>query len=272
MKTVITYFLLLLPSFFYGKTEKLPIDTVLFSSDSKYVLAFDFFIDAYFQKQVWHLYDKENLDDNFNMNISQSILFEEGKFYAANYINTDDSNEVIRNNKIKIKEFLRKYKLVDVATEITNNVSFKITICDSLIWKEELSNEFYNVQEVIDYKIKIDYIFNDNDTFFTFYIPKVSVIFHNVFQEDLNTTINQLKIKRPEEIFDEEYENLRMGVRKYHTTIFYNHKNQYFINSNFAIDSYSNIEVESEDEGEGLVVYTIYTVFGGFNYKIRTVK
>lgn len=272
MKTVITYFLLLLPSFFYGKTEKLPIDTVLFSSDSKYVLAFDFFIDAYFHKQVWHLYDKENLDDNFNMNISQSILFEEGKFYAANYINTDDSNEVIKNNKIKIKDFLRKYKLVDVAKEITNNVSFKITICDSLYWEEELSNDLFNVNEVIDYKIKISYVFNDKDTFYTFFIPKVSAILLNVFQEDLNITLNQLKIKRPEEIYDEEVENLRKGVRKYYTTIFYSSKNQYFINSNFAIDSYSNSVVESEDEGEGLVVYTKYTFFQNIDFQIRTAK
>ncbi len=272
MKTVITYFLLLLPSFFYGKTEKLPIDTVLFSSDSKYVLAFDFFIDAYFQKQVWHLYDKENLDDNFNMNISQSILFEEGKFYAANYINTDDSNEVIRNNKIKIKEFLRKYKLVDVANEITNNVSFKITICDSLNWEEELSNDFHDVKEVIDYKIKIDYVFNEKDTFYTFYIPKVSAFSYNNFQVYIKTAIDQLKIKRPEEIYDEEVENLRKGVRKYYTTIFYSSKNQYFINSNFAIDSYSNSVVESEDEGEGLVVYTKYTFFQNIDFQIRTAK
>lgn len=272
MKIVITYLALLLPSFFYGKKEKLPIDTVLFSSDSKYVLAFDFFIDAYFHKQVWHLYDKENLDDNFNMNISQSILFENDVFYLADYINTDDSSDVIKNNKIKIKDFFKKYKLVDVATEVTNNVSFKISICDSLIREEELSNEFYNVQEVIDYKLKMDYVFNNKDTFYTFYIPKVSAFSYNNCQVYLNSAINKLNIKRPEIIYDEEVENLRMGVRKYHTTIFYNHKNQYFINSNFAIDSYSNTEVESEDEGEGLVVYTIYTVFGGFNYKIRTVK
>ncbi|PKP51694.1 MAG: hypothetical protein CVT95_00295 [Bacteroidetes bacterium HGW-Bacteroidetes-12] len=270
MKTVITYFLLLLPSFFYGKTEKLPIDTVLFSSDSKYVLAFDFFIDAYFQKQVWHLYDKENLDDKFNMNIFQSILFEEGDFYAANYINTDDSSEVIKNNKIKIKDFLRKYKLVDVANEITNDVNFKITICDSLNWEEELSNELFfgRSNKVVDYKIKINYILNTNDTFYIFHLPKVSALLYSDFQDNLNTFLKQLNTKRPEEIYDEEVENLLKGVRKFYTTIFYSSKNQYFINSNFAIDNYLKTEIENVHEG--VLAYSF--LFNSLNFQIRTVK
>lgn len=209
------------------------IDTVIFSSDNKYVLAFDFKNKIREESNhIWHLYQKGKTEP------IKSILKDSNQYYSIDNKILEDSFEIKKIEKINLRKFIQKYKLRNTEIEISNQITYSTSYFKSgtKTLKVRNSDEFETFSE---YTLQINYL-DGNDTLHTEEITNLSPSDKEEYISGINEILNR---NRPQLVFDEN-DNIK-GIYPYYSIVYKSSIGQFFIYSNLYTSIYEGSE---EDE------------------------